>query len=174
MKRKDHKALGGYLLDSVGAGDRNRISPLHRRCFLVGCVIPDLLPFTYLRGWRESRGLRGHDAPYLKKGLEKRLSRLRRFGVSGGRGWFSLGIAMHYLADSRTYPHTCSFSGGFREHRRYEKELHRCLDRLLQGNERFGFEAGADPSQTPFSNCVEILQACTQVFRSVLLESEKR
>ncbi len=126
MKKQDHKALAHYLLESVGSGllcERR----LHRRLFLIGCVGPDYIPLTYLRGFRQSRAMLGHNTRYSMAHIQKSIKRLQRRGVRSLRDCFRLGTLMHYLADSFTFPHTEGFSGDMKEHRRYERDLHACF-----------------------------------------------
>ena len=126
MKQKDHLALAYELLRLTGDGPLWKKEG-NRRLFLIGCVCPDYLPFTYLRGfWRGSR-MKGHSLPYSAHRIEKTLGRLQKRGVGSRRDCLSLGMLMHYLADSFTYVHTEGFSGSVGAHRDYEDRLHACF-----------------------------------------------
>ena len=180
MKRKDHKALAYYLMNCAEQG------PLwertwHRRFFVWGCICPDYVPFTYLRGFRKSHAMLGHHARYSGSYIQKRIRRLQRRGVKKRRDCFALGTLMHYLADSFTFPHTNAFTGTMREHRIYERGLHEhfqkqlskprmtemrnalweysltdCLERIRAEYDRAG--GGYEP------DCEQILQSCAEAF----------
>ena len=130
MKQKDHKALAYYLMDYAGEGLLWK-KTWHRRFFLLGCVSPDYIPFTYLRGFRQSHAMRGHNACYSGEHIRKRIHTLQNRGINGFRDCFALGTLIHYLADSFTYPHTKGFCGTMREHRRYENILHETFLKYL-------------------------------------------
>jgi hypothetical protein len=183
MKQKDHKALGKYLLDSVGTG-RLWHRTWHRRVFLLGCISPDYIPFTYLRGFRKSRAMLGHNEQYSDKHIQKSIRRLERRGIRRFRDCFALGSLMHYLADSFTFPHTEGFLGDMHAHRAYEKELHTYFSNYLQKaaaqplptaciaerlsdflhSGRCEYEHG---ERTLERDCRQIIQACTGVFQTL-------
>ncbi len=130
MKQKDHRALARYLADSVG--EDHRISGRwHRRFFVLGCILPDYLPFTYLHGFVQSRAMLGHNTLYSAALIRKRIRRLQKRGIRTLADSFWLGTLMHYLADSFTYPHNERFQGNMSAHRSYEKNLHSHFSRFL-------------------------------------------
>ena len=183
MKQKDHKALGKYLLDSVGGG-RLWQRTWHRRVFLLGCISPDYIPFTYLRGFHQSHAMLGHNARYSSEHIQKSIRRLQTRGVRRYRDCFRLGTLMHYLADSFTFPHTEGFAGNMRAHRRYENDLHGCFEKFLSGEpSRHSVVAYTPEKLTDFlrggrleyergecscdRDCRQILNACTSVFQAL-------
>lgn len=183
MKQKDHKALAYYLINNVG--DRQLWSKAwHRRFFLLGCIGPDYVPFTYLRGFRKSHAMLGHHAAFSAKHIGKRIRKLQKRGVHRVRDCFALGTLMHYLADSFTFPHTEAFLGDMRAHRAYEKALHGYFSGYLKqtsaqpvllppvgeelslflqkGRERYvGGEMGCR------HDCKQIVYACSGVFHTL-------
>ncbi len=180
MKQKDHRALARYLMDCVG--ERRVCGGVwHRRFFVLGCILPDYIPFTYLHGFRQSRAMRGHNMPYSAKQIRRGIRHLEARGVRTLKDSFRLGILMHYLADSFTYPHNAAFQGSMRDHRLYEKELHAhfkqylpltarpILQPLPQGS--LGDLFAISHSQyenTAFTyehDCRQIITTCTEVFR---------
>lgn len=180
MKQKDHLALAYYLIDCAGEGLPWRRT-WHRRFFLLGCVCPDYVPFTYLRGFRQSHAARGHDARYLEGYIQKKLGRIAARGVKRWRDALALGLLMHYLADSFTFVHTGGFCGSMREHRRYEWGLHACFSKCLSHTTQREPTRPADFAQLSERlrqrrrayeckggeyerDCEQILGACTEVF----------
>ncbi|MBR2019376.1 MAG: zinc dependent phospholipase C family protein [Clostridia bacterium] len=183
MKRKDHKALAYYLMNCAEQGPLWKRT-WHRRFFVWGCICPDYVPFTYLRGFRQSHAMLGHHARYSGAYIQKMIQRLQRRGVKKRRDCFALGKLMHYLADSFTFPHTNGFTGTMREHRRYEKELHERFEKQL-------FSVQMTERQTAFRgrlltdhlqrireeydragggyepDCEQILCSCAEVFLSL-------
>ncbi len=182
MKKRDHRALARYLMDN--AGGRPMISGRwHRRFFVLGSVLPDYLPFTYLHGFRYSRGMRGHDARYTGGPIGKKIRRLEQRGVQSLQDCLTLGILMHYLADSFTYVHNAHFEGDMREHRRYERELHTHFSRYLQNCPRVsGLPSESNTTteiwkrrrreydrgeQSCLGDCRGIVHGCRAVFSSL-------
>ena len=121
MKHKDHRLLAHYLL---GLAPEKWRKARRKRAFLVGNILPDFNPITYLRGIRQSRRMAGHDFPYSTPHIYRVAVRLRENGVHSMADCYSLGTLIHYLADSFTYAHTADFRDTMRAHKRYEHALH--------------------------------------------------
>lgn len=183
MKQKDHKALACYLLEHVNDGLFWK-KAWHRRVFMLGCIGPDYVPFTYLRGFFKSRAMLGHNAPYSQKHIVKSMGRLQRRGVKKLRDCFALGTLMHYLADSFTFPHTEEFSGNMRAHRTYENDLHECFADYLKSaaDQPLGFvpileelplflrcrrEAYVREEKSTAHDSRQILHVCSGVFQEL-------
>ena len=181
MKQKDHKALAYYLIDRAGQGPLWRRT-WHRRFFILGCVIPDYIPFTYLRGFWKSHAMQGHNACYSRAYIQRRMHSLQQRGVRSRRDCFALGKLMHYLADSFTFVHTEGFCGGMREHRRYERGLHEIFPQYVSCAMQKGKTRPVDSVQLSEClrqsrkeyecfdggyerDCKQILGVCTEVFQ---------
>ncbi len=177
MKKKDHRALGEFLLNSE---ERQTVlrSKLHQRLFLLGCVSPDFIPFTYFRGLPKSRALLGHNARYSSKYIQKRLNRFQRNGLYHWWDMFCFGMLMHYMADSFTFPHAEAYDGNMNGHRKYEVALHgrfseylkHCKQHFEAKNEslslffaqkRKAYENGAHSFE---DDCRYIVEICQAVF----------
>ena len=180
MKQGDHRALAHYLLRGAGtsgiwAHGRNR------RAFVLGCVCPDYLPTTYLRGFGRSHAMRGHHAIYSAAHVKRILRRLESEGIRTVRDCYALGSLIHYLADSFTHVHNESFKGDMREHRLYEAYLHRHFTRYLRRIELCEpskFSPGQPPQEHWYRvrrsyenseeglerDCRAIVDACRSVF----------
>lgn len=104
---------------------------LRRELFLLGNILPDFLFFTYLRGFRKSRRWVGHSLPHSAPVIEKDLKKQLSFGLRSCHDAYRLGILLHYLADSFTYPHNERFTGRQPEHSRYERKLYKIFPRFL-------------------------------------------
>lgn len=121
METNDHRILGKYLLDSL----RIKTSTLNKKSFLLGSIIPDKIPFTYLRGSIDYRQFRGHDYYCAAKLIRKYVSILsEKQGHWNSYDYFRFGLLMHYVADAFTFPHNDEFDGDSREHAEYEALLH--------------------------------------------------
>ena len=179
MKQKDHRALAHYLMNHLGDPSFFRKS-WNRRFFILGSISPDYIPFTYLRGFRKSHGMLGHNADYSGRAIQKKMRRLEEKGLARWRDCLRMGSLMHYLADSFTHPHTSRFSGDMREHRRYERELHEHFLAFLEQWKRISeqnltnehpidllrrlrreYQTG---DASPESDCIGILNACSAIF----------
>lgn len=128
MFLENHLQLGRALAKESPA---LRAHLLRRELFLVGNVLPDLLPFTYLSGLRETGHWVGHSLPHSQKKIARGLDRRLSVGLRSAADAFRLGVLLHYLADSFTYPHTEQFHGTRREHSRYEAALRRVFPNYL-------------------------------------------
>ncbi len=128
MKHRDHRLLAQYL---IALTPERWKDPKKKRAFLLGCVLPDYNPFTYMRGIRKSRRMAGHNSLYSEKHIYKVVHKLQKKGIRSCADCYSFGTLMHYLADSFTYVHTSSFRAGMREHNRYERELRAVFPVLL-------------------------------------------
>lgn len=120
MQTRDHNLLGRFLLEYHGAS----LTPACRKLFLLGCIEPDWNLATYARGSLQYGFLRGHHAENGAKHLNRLVALLEKSGVEGPGEWFRLGAALHYLADSFTFAHNRTFTGGLRQHQIYERGLH--------------------------------------------------
>ena len=179
MKQKDHRALAYYLIDSVG-DCREWQGRWHRRFVLWGCIFPDYIPFTYLRGFWQSRAMLGHNARYSFLHIQRSIQKLEVRGNLRSRDFYRLGTLMHYLADSFTYPHTDAFCGDLQAHRAYERALHGEFPRYLQRDMEI---AGRVPTEKPLldhlldrrcmydrtaasceDDCRQIVRTCREVF----------
>ena len=184
MKQADHRALAHYLLACAGTG-RALSHGGNRRAFLLGCISPDYLPLTYLRGFQRSHAMRGHDARYSALYIRRTIDRLHARELHGIRDCYTLGCLMHYLADSFTHAHNASFSGNMQAHRRYEAALHRYFAYYLQRIVRANCSE-QQPGTTPHAHwyrvrrkyeretgeyerdCRAIVEVCRAVFLALL------
>lgn len=103
-----------------------------KTAFVNGNVMPDINPFSYLRGFKVHPFF-GHDWQNANTFI---LSAAEKLTV-GHLGYFGLGVFMHYLCDAFTYTHNRGFHGSLSEHTAYEKRLHTFV---LQGGNRFDFK----------------------------------
>lgn len=180
MKKKDHQALGKFLLNS---DERNAVlySKWRQKLFMLGCVSPDFIPFTYFRGLRESRAFLGHNARYSAGYIQKRLNRFQKNGLYHWWDMFRFGMLMHYLADSFTFPHAETYDGNMSNHRKYEVALHgqfseylkHCKSRKASKTEslsaffrqkRLAYESGMHSYE---DDCHYIVETCRAVFEKI-------
>jgi len=125
MKGIDHKNLGNKLTELFD-GDFSR---LDKRMFLIGCVIPDKNPLTYLKGSIKYRLLHGHNYRNSKNVIRKYINKLLDKDSLSFLDYYCLGKLIHYVADTFTFAHNESFKGNLFKHIAYEKQLHRFLQR---------------------------------------------
>ncbi|NNJ33041.1 zinc dependent phospholipase C family protein [Lacrimispora defluvii] len=130
MKTIDHKNLADYLLESTFKSGITR----YRKAFVIGCIVPDYIPITYMRGFIKSKEFKGHNTESSKKYIEKRIKKLEKRKLKTSVDFFRIGIMIHYIADSFTYPHNETFCGNVRTHIAYEYELHKTFNSILKRN----------------------------------------
>lgn len=183
MKKKDHKALGEFLLRSSQC--RTILHKrFHQRLFILGCISPDFIPFTYLRGFSKSRALLGHNAKYSAKHIQKGLNRFQAKGLYRWWDVLRFGALMHYMADSFTFPHAESYKGDMHAHRRYELMLHQKFIEYLDSRKkhialkaeslstfflqkRLAYERGTPSFER---DCRYIVEICQGVFERICLD----
>lgn len=119
MRRKSHYQLGLYLTDIY----MPTVTRKERYAFLLGCVEPDLNPFTYCKGSFRYQWMGGHNFSNSHRYMSSLLERLARKSIWNFYDRYRLGKLIHYTADAFTYAHNPCFSGNLALHRAYEKDL---------------------------------------------------
>ena len=127
MKKRDHLALGRFLIDKIGT---DRLIN-HRKAFLLGCIEPDCNFLTYCRGFSLSDRFPGHTARIAEKLILKCISRFAVSGLSTALDYFILGTLLHYAADAFTGAHNAFMDFTLAEHLAYENELHEMIEKQL-------------------------------------------
>ncbi len=131
MQRKDHLALGRFLLNhQMENGGLCR----HRRAFLLGCIEPDYNLVTYMHGIRRYRNFRGHNAKNSFTHVAKCFRHIQSAGLRTARDYFILGTMLHYIADAFTWPHNHFWRKSLMEHVVYEKKLHQAFSLELKAD----------------------------------------
>ena len=120
MQSKDHRLLGRELAKKLLINE----SILKTNLFVLGNVLPDRLPHTYLCRLSEGEKYRGHNFNNTKNKIESYLNELMGKKDLSYKDYVKLGILCHYLADAFTYPHNSIFTDTLKEHVAYEKQLH--------------------------------------------------
>lgn len=121
LQTKDHYRIARYLTDDIGLFNSKR----EKAAFVFGCVFPDINLFSYFTG--EAR--KGHTYKARESYISKCFFGKENQSIAA---CFRLGVAIHYLQDSFTFPHNESYAGGFVGHLKYESALHRRLEALLK------------------------------------------
>lgn len=177
MNIADHAALSKWLL-------RRAETPLPRGAAIglfLGSVLPDCNPFTYLAGIPCHQGLHGHNAEVRGKKIARLLRRASGRGITGFFAGLRLGIALHYLTDTFTYPHHAYYPGTLKEHIAYERELHGEMATCLRRTTAHPFVRSDAPAEyaaemlrfyrrcTPAkeTDCRFIMTVCRVAFDSV-------
>lgn len=89
-----------------------------RKWLLCGCILPDLLYHTYMRGhiWENSFEL-----------IRRKMYLLHEHGKNNRFSYLILGYILHYIEDFFTLAHNPVFKGSLAEHIRYEREFDKYL-----------------------------------------------
>lgn len=128
MLTSSHFLLGRKLAEQTPALS---LHPLRKSVFLLGNVLPDMVPHTFFYGSRFPRVTGGHCLPYSMLKIEHRVRRALATGLYSAYDAFRIGLLTHYLADSFTYPHTTERRVKHKIHQDYEKELKKTLPAFL-------------------------------------------
>lgn len=127
MRTADHLYLGKYLAENY-LSDKPKG---YQKAFVMGNVFPDINFFTYFRGALGSKSLKGHNYENVSEAIKRIEEKLVNCKCYGYSEYFSLGVLVHYTADSFTFPHNRCFDGSLKKHIEYEDELHYLfLDRM--------------------------------------------
>lgn len=181
MRTSSHLLLGRTLADHTPLLSAY---PLRRNLFLLGNIVPDFIPFTYFTGFRTPPRTAGHSLPYSQPKIAKKIKKGRSLGFHSAGDAFRLGLLMHYLSDSFTYPHTLEYHGTKKEHTAHEKALCAVLPEFLflvnttepACSPEFLAEAKRQYNALPPSLARDaewIVKVCSAVFFSVLSVNEK-
>jgi hypothetical protein len=131
MRKKDHLALGRFLLEHCDHAGLQK----YRYAFLIGCVEPDYNVATYVRGIRSHKKFRGHNTANSFAHVAKCMANFQYDGLSNAWDYFTLGTMLHYVADAFTWPHNEFWKGNLQQHVAYEMELHNAFSRELRTND---------------------------------------
>ena len=121
MNILDHKRLAETILERVQG--RRPVSWPEQMAFVLGNMEPDMIPLTYLHGFRKGTRFHGHNFENMHHVMGRLVKRLTK-GHGGWRQYFYAGVLTHYLADAFTYPHNQAFAGDLKEHVAYEIRMH--------------------------------------------------
>ncbi len=123
MRKKSHIILARYLVRE----SRDKELKRHKYAFYLGSILPDIKPsFMYRR----------HEINGTFLTLQEQIKELSSLMPEEGeelcaKYYRHLGEVSHYIADYFTFPHNFNFTGGFREHCSYEKELKKRLHQYI-------------------------------------------
>ena len=115
MELASHIFIGHQIADALS------LSPLCRKAFIFGCIEPDCVMVTYLRGAAKGKGIHGHCWENIRKCITSLIDKCD--GRTGVLASFRLGRLCHYLVDAFTHPHNACFAGTLSEHMAYEDDL---------------------------------------------------
>ena len=130
--------------------------PIRKWIFLLGNVVPDLIPLTYFMGFDSPRVMGGHCLPYSEPKISRKLKKGLSVGLHSAGDAFRLGLLTHYLADSFTYQHTTKQRVKHKEHENYEKKLKEILPKFLSVADQ------TEPASSP-----EYLKEARQQFQAI-------
>lgn len=107
MKKKSHWMITSYAL-------RNRLTPSKRFFIKLGCVMPDILLYTFKRGH------------YYTSTKDHVLSQMDKLVLSDDTSFLScyrFGYNLHFVEDYFTYPHNFPYWKNRKPHYTYEVDL---------------------------------------------------
>ncbi len=128
MRTSSHFLLGRTLVEKAPVLARH---PLRKGSFLLGNVLPDMVPHTFFWGSHTPWITGGHCLPSAALKIEHRIKRGLKTGLYTFYDAFRLGLLLHYLADSFTYPHAVKERMKYDLHKQYEKQLKEVLPAFL-------------------------------------------
>ena len=180
MQTKDHKALAEYLIQSGGAF----VPGICGKALILGSVAPDYNLVTYLRGIVVKPRFHGHNDEKTRPFVYRSLRALGEKEALTPRDFFRLGVTLHYLADSFTFPHTKAFTGTIWQHLEYEKQIDALFRGCLTDNRYLTEYRARDivveiarlhescevMRHDPESDSIIIIRVCQEAFGSVVGE----
>jgi len=118
LRKKSHISLAKYLVNNMQVQDLHD----HKKAFYLGSILPDIRP-SFLT--------KKHN---IDETFEDLIEEIKKITVDydinkGINGYYArhLGVITHYLSDYCTFPHNSIFTGNFKEHVYYEKDLKNSL-----------------------------------------------
>lgn len=116
METKNHLQL------AISMASQNNLGT-NAKYFILGNISPDINPLTYLQG---------HTYTDRISSMKKLAQRFLSPNTWMKQSYYDLGVLLHYVADSFTFPHNPTFTGNLSEHCNYEKELRFHFQRNLK------------------------------------------
>jgi len=154
------------------------LHPVRKGVFLLGNVLPDMVPHTFIVGSRIPRVTGGHCLPFSEPKIEHRIRNGLATGLYSAYDAFRLGLLTHYIADSFTHPHTTKQRLKHKTHQEYEKELKKVLPKFLPLADRVKPAASKNflvkcrqqynaPPPSPERDAEWIVRVCASVFLKI-------
>lgn len=183
MQTIDHKNLADYLFGSTDSKKYLKF----KNAFVLGCIAPDYIPFTYMRGCLKLRAFKGHNASSSRKYIESRMKKLAERKVKTSMDFLYFGLMIHYLADSFTFPHNDEFYGTSKEHVKYESELHIKFNEFIKRHKKENNRVKITElfeyiktqhrnynlsEQSVLNDCRYISNVCLDVFDSIICRED--
>lgn len=117
LQTKDHYKIARYLSEDVGLFS----SDIKRLAFITGSIFPDINLLSYFKG----KGSLGHSYSKREKEINKAIEYFKDNRTI--TAYFRLGVALHYIQDSFTFPHNEHAGISAFSHLSYESKLHNLL-----------------------------------------------
>lgn len=117
LQTKDHYKIARYLSEDVGLFN----TEIKRLAFIAGSIFPDINLFSYIKG----KGSLGHSYSRREKEIYNAIESFMDNRTI--YAYFRLGVALHYIQDSFTFPHNEHAGIRALSHLSYENKLHNLL-----------------------------------------------
>lgn len=124
MKTETHLKYAKTLANKYFSNSR-----LDSFLFILGSVLPDYNPFSYLKSFK-TKPFFGHNWDNRRKYILSETEKLKQ----GRLNPFELGKLVHYICDAFTHTHNKEFTGSLLQHSAYEKQLHNYFDQQTENN----------------------------------------
>lgn len=115
MKKKSHWMITNYALCG-------RLSPFRRFLIKLGCVMPDVLLYTFKRG---------HYYNATKGKVLREIDKLIFSNKPTALACYKFGYQLHYVEDYFTYPHHFPYWQNRKRHAEYELSLQKEIPSFL-------------------------------------------
>ncbi len=125
MKTETHLKYAKVLANEYFSHSR-----LDSFLFILGSVLPDYNPFSYLKSFK-TKPFFGHNWDNRKDYILSETKKLKQKNLNP----FQLGKLVHYICDAFTHTHNKEFTGSLLQHSAYEKALHNYFDRQTKNND---------------------------------------
>lgn len=103
------------------------LSARHKFCLKLGCILPDILVYTYLVG---------HTWEDTYRTICAKMVHLEKTGKNNCISFLRLGYLLHYMEDYFTYTHNSWFHDGFIAHVRYEHKLAKHIKQTIENTDK--------------------------------------
>ena len=123
MQKRTHALVARTLIRSETGFSAKRFE----LAFLFGSFLPDINPFSYLKGSLHYHKLKGHNYANSRAYINAKILKLQCRQRWNIWQYYTLGKLTHYLADAYTYPHNEDYPNTMLDHHCYETNLRRFM-----------------------------------------------
>ena len=158
MRKKSHISLANGLMKNF---DSKLISK-HKFTFCIASIWPDCRPSFITTPHRIDKTF-----SLVKRNIFKLVDNDKDFTTLTTANTAHIGVILHYVADYFTYPHNIEYTGTFKDHVYYEKDLKYKIKKYVTGNDVRELKNNATVLTTPDKLFEHISKAHSEYLKTI-------